>query len=319
MNVLKTRVNDILHTRYPIILGPMRLITLGKMASEVSNCGGFGQIAASGLSGDRIRGEIETARSMTTQPVGMNIPLYRENAEEAIEIAVEMGIQTITTSAGNPGKFIDTIKQAGLKVLHKVSTLDMALKAQAAGVDGVIATGFEAGGHIGRQDITTFCLLPQLADALKIPVIAAGGVADARGLIAALALGAEGVEIGTRFVATRECTTPDFFKRHIVNSGCDATVLLGKAAMPIRVLRNSAAESISNIDKLEEDKQLNQHGDRQYVQNAADADNAVMPAGQIAGLISGISPISTIMSGLVENAGILLAQLHEIAGRKGSL
>jgi enoyl-[acyl-carrier protein] reductase II len=297
----------------------MRLMTLGKMAADVSNCGGFGQIAASGLSGKRLSEEIDNARKITDQPFGINIPLYRENAEEALDIAIEKGIKTITTSAGNPGKFIDKIKQAKMMVLHKVSTLDMALKAEAAGVDGVIATGFEAGGHIGRQDITTFCLLPQLADALRIPVIAAGGIADARGFVAALALGAEGVEIGTRFVATHECTTPEFFKHCIVNAGCEGTVLLGKSAMPIRVLRNSGSDNISDSNKEKEDQQLNENGDRQYVQSARNADNAIMPAGQIAGLIKEITTISTIMSGLIENARILLDQLHEIVGQKGSL
>ena len=182
---MKNRVTEILGTRYPLILGPMRLITLGEMAAAVSNSGGFGQIGASGASAELLRGEIEKARNLTGSPFGINIPVYRPNAFEALEIAIEMGIKTITSSAGNPAKIIGRVKEAGLKVLHKVSSVKMALKAQEAGVDGVIATGFEAGGHVGRESVTTLCLVPQLVEALDIPVVAAGGIGDGRGLLAA--------------------------------------------------------------------------------------------------------------------------------------
>ena len=205
------RITKILGTKFPLIQGPMRQLTMGEMAAAVSNCGGFGQIAASGASGEQLRSEIIRAQSLTDKPFGINIPIFRPNAFEALEIAIESGIKTITTSAGNPTKLIDRIKEANLRVLHKVSTLDMALKAESLGVDAVIAMGYEAGGHIGREDTTTFCLVPQLANSLKIPVVAAGGIGDARGLVAALALGAEGVEVGTRLVATQECPAPDFF------------------------------------------------------------------------------------------------------------
>ena len=148
---MNNRITKILGTQYPLILGPMRLITLGGMAALVSNSGGFGQIAASGADSEMLKAEIKNAKKLTDKPFGINMPLYRPNAFEALEIAIEMGIKTVTTSAGNPAKIIGRIKEAGLKVLHKVSTVKMALKAQEAGVDGVIATGFEAGGHVGRD------------------------------------------------------------------------------------------------------------------------------------------------------------------------
>jgi len=315
MNMVMNRIVEITGTRYPFILGPMRLITLGEMAAAVSNSGGFGQIAASGLSSDRLLLEIKKARDLTDQPFGINIPIYRPNAFEALEIAIDAGIKTITTSAGNPAKLIERIKEAGLKVLHKVSSVEMALKSQSCGVDGVIATGFEAGGHVGRQGTTTMCLVPQLADALKIPIVAAGGIADARGLVAVFALGAEGVELGTRFIATHECPTPDFYKQLVVRADSDATILLGKDAMPMRVLKNLAVEMIQNPDKTIEDKHLNsKNAEAVYIQSGGDADTAIMPSGQIAGLIKQIESIGNIFPELMKGAILLTQQLKSTFG-----
>ena len=172
---MEKKLTDILGSQYPIILGPMRFITLGKMAALVSEYGGFGQIAASAMTPERLRKEIREAKRLTRKPFGVNFPIYRPRTDELIEVAIEEGIKVITTSAGNPKKFIERIKRAGLKVLHKVATIDMAKKAEDVGVDAVIATGIEAGGHVGRDGATTFCLIPQLARALSIPVVAAGG------------------------------------------------------------------------------------------------------------------------------------------------
>jgi len=290
------KVAGLLGTRLPLILGPMRLITLGKMAAAVSNAGGFGQIAASGLEGDNLREELKIARELTDKPVGVNIPVYRPNAFEAIEIAIEMGVKTITTSAGNPAKIMGLARSGGLTVIHKVSSVRLAQKAQDAGVDAVIAMGYEAGGHVGRENITTFCLIPQIADAVSIPVIAAGGIADARGVVAAMALGASGVEMGTRFVACKECPVPSFFKEGVQAAQCDGTLLLGKEAMPIRVLANSLAMAVSGMQKgdgaaskgdgqVAVDQAMTQHGDAAYVMQGGNRDSAVMPCGQIAGLV----------------------------------
>mgnify|MGYP000167817327 FL=1 len=174
------RVSGILGTRFPIILGPMRLITMGAMAAEVSNCGGLGVIASSGLSADSLRAEIKTALEHTNCPLGVNIPVYRPNALESLEIAIEMGVKMIYTSAGNPANMIKRIREAGLTVIHKVSNEKTALKAESAGVDAVVAMGFEAGGHVGREKITTMCLIPRLVDILSIPVIAEIGRASCR-------------------------------------------------------------------------------------------------------------------------------------------
>ncbi|MCJ7594633.1 MAG: nitronate monooxygenase [Desulfobacterales bacterium] len=315
---MKNRITEILGVDYPIISGPMRLMTLGEMAGHFSETGGFGQIAASGLSSDRMRAEVQRARELTRKPVGINIPLYRPNAREAIEIAIEFGLKTITTSAGDPSKFIERIKEGGLKVLHKVSSVEMALKAERAGVDGVIAMGFEAGGHLGREGITTMCLVPQLVDALKVPVVAAGGIADARGLLAAFALGAEGVEMGTRLVATRQCPAPAFFKESLIAAKCDSTILLGKEAMPVRMLRNKASMMISNKDKTQEDRTLRETGDRNYVMQAADGDSALMPCGQIGGLITEVRNVAELIPELLKEARLLSSKLYSYLQEEGN-
>ncbi len=305
---MKNRITEILGTRYPLILGPMRMITLGEMAAGVSNSGGFGQIAASGASAELLREEIQKAKRLTDKPFGLNMPIYRPNAFEALEIAIEMGIKTVTTSAGNPAKIIDPIKKAGLKVLHKVSTVKMAQKAQEAGVDAVIATGYEAGGHVGRENITTLCLIPQLVDVLDIPVVAAGGIGDGRGLLAAFALGAEGVEVGTRFVCTMECTSPDWYKQAIVSAADGSTVVLGKEALPIRVLKNRKAVEVSDPEKAKEDERIRSGGDDAYVDG--DAQEAIMPAGQVASLIKDIKRITDIFPDMVREAGIISERLN---------
>lgn len=307
---MQNRITAILGTKYPLILGPMRLMTLGAMAAAVSESGGFGQIAASGASAELLRAEIAKARGLTDKPFGLNMPIYRPNALEALEIAIEMGLRTVTTSAGNPAKMMGRIRAAGLKVLHKVSTLDMALKAQDAGVDGVIATGYEAGGHIGREETTTFCLVPQLVDALSIPVVAAGGIGDARGFLAALALGAEGVEMGTRFVATRECPAPDFNKEAILRAAGASTLVLGKE-MPIRVLSNRKALEIADPEKAGQAAASGKSGDEAYVQAGGEADEAVMPAGQVAGLIRAIVGAGEVFPDMVQGARALARGLEK--------
>jgi enoyl-[acyl-carrier protein] reductase II len=311
----QNRVTEILGTEYPILQGPMRLVTLGEMAAAVSNCGGFGQVAASGLEGDRLRSELLRARALSNRPVGVNIPIYRPNAAEALEIAIEMGVRTVTTSAGNPAKLMGRIKEAGLKVLHKVSSVDMALKAEAAGVDGVIATGFEAGGHVGRDQITTMCLVPQLVDTLKIPVLAAGGIGDARGVVAALALGAEGVEMGTRFLATVECPVPAFYKERVRGAACNETFLLGKEAMPIRVLKNKVTVQVAEMNGGEADKAIVSSGDESYVQSGGDEDTSVMPCGQIAGLLQSIETVKAVFIQLDDGVVTISQRLAEFFAR----
>ena len=312
-----TRVSMLLGTRFPIILGPMRLITLGSMAAEVANCGGLGVIAASGLSAESLRAEIEIALSQTKGPLAINIPIYRSNAIEAVEIAIEMGIKTIYTSAGNPANMIKRIREAGLFIIHKVSNEKTALKAQSAGVDAVVAMGVEAGGHVGREKITTMCLIPRLADILSIPVIAAGGIADVRGITAAFALGADGVEIGTRFVTSIECSVPEFFKEAVQSADSEATVLLGKDEMPIRVLKNLVTLEVSKMRDDKADNVMARSGEARYVQDGGDKDTAVMPCGQIAGVVSRSMKIRDIFSEIISGSTRVSQRIQQILSFDG--
>ncbi len=295
---MENRLIKLLGIKFPLIQGPMRQITLGHLAAVVSESGGFGQIASSTLPAAKLREEIQKARAMTDKPFGINIPLHTPNAAEALEIVLETGIRVITTSGGNPIKIMDRTKAAGITVLHKVSTTAMGLKAQAAGVDVVIAMGFEAGGHGGRSQLTTLCLVPQLCDALDIPVIAAGGISDFRGFLAALALGAEGVEIGTRFLATPECSVPLFYKEALIEASDTGTLLVGGEAMPLRVLKNQAAEALSKQGR--ESKAHLKVFD--YANEQGERGNTLMPAGQSAGLINSLKPIKAIITELMDQA-----------------
>ncbi|MCU0577313.1 MAG: nitronate monooxygenase [Desulfobacterota bacterium] len=302
----KNRITALLGCEFPIVSGPMRLITLGRMAASVSNAGGFGVIAASGLTRAELEKELRTARTLTGKPVGVNIPVYRPNAAEALEVAIDMGVKTVYTSAGSPAKMMDRIKAAGLTVIHKVSGLDMARKAASTGVDAVVAMGFEAGGHVGRDAVTTFCLIPVLARALGIPVIASGGIGDARGMLAALVLGAEGVEIGTRLVATRECPVPQFFKDSLCSATGSSTVVLGSQAMPIRVLKNAVTARVAGMDGAEADRAMAAQGDAHYVGDHGNKDTAVMPCGQVAGLVDAIVPVEDLLAGMVDGVRSLV-------------
>lgn len=307
---MKNRILKIIGCELPIILGPMRRITLGKMAAVVSNAGGFGQIASSLLPPERLRQEVELAQRLTDKPFGINIPIFRPDHMEYMKIAIDSGVRVITSSAGKPEKVMPIAKQEGIQVLHKVSSVEKGLRAQDAGVNAVVAMGFEAGGHLGRENITTLCLVPQLADALEIPVVAAGGIGDFRGFLAALALGAEAVELGTRFLATAECPVPGFYKQRILSAGDHDTLLLGKQAMPVRVLRNRAALAILDKDKSKEDKKLNKRSDTtDYLNPAADDESVFMPAGQISGMIKEIELIESIVLDLVGKAKGLCRQL----------
>jgi len=311
---IANRVTDLLGCDFPIVSGPMRLITLGRMAACVSEAGGFGVIAASGLGRGDFEREIKTACSLTSKPFGVNIPVYRPNAVDALEVAIDMGLKVVYTSAGSPARMMDRIKSANITVIHKVSSLDMAVKAVHAGVDAVVAMGFEAGGHIGRESITTFCLVRALSQQLDVPVIASGGVGDARGLLAAMILGAEGVEIGTRLVATEQCPVPRFFKDAVCASGCSSTVVLGKDVMPIRVLRNVVTSKVADMDPHEADKSIALHGDTRYIADGGGKDTAVMPCGQVAGIVNDIVSVDFLLKSMVDGARSVAADMNRILG-----
>lgn len=295
--LMKNRLTELLGIQFPLILGPMQKITLGEMAATVSECGGLGQIASADLSDARLRAEICRVRDLTDKPFGINIPLHIPRALDILETVIEMGVKIVTTSGGNPARIIDRARSGGIHVLHKVSTVEMGLKAEEAGVAGVIGMGFEAGGHGGRSQVTTLCLIPCLADALTIPVIAAGGISDYRGFLAALVLGAEGVEVGTRFLATPECDIPGFYKEAILAASETGTLVGGHGAMTVRLIRNRATEFLVTQQGERDEKNI-----MMYHHEEANGDNAIMPAGQGSGLISKIQTVSEIMTEFVKHS-----------------
>jgi enoyl-[acyl-carrier protein] reductase II len=308
---MKNRITEILGSQYPIIQGAMRRISLGELAAAVSRAGGFGIIGASGMEGDILRAEIRKARSLTDRPFGLNIPIYRPNALEALEIAVEEGLRTITTSAGAPGKVIRRVKEAGLKIFHVVATVDMAKQAEAAGVDGLIVVGAEGGGHVGRDEISTLVLIPQVVDAVRIPVVAAGGIGDSRGIVAAFALGAEGVQMGTRFLATQESPVSPAYKQAILAARDDGTLIAARKGYPVRVLKNQAALAVREMDE----KGATQAEINAFVDSLADKGKrgegeGLMSAGQIAGLIRDIKTVEEIIHGMMVEVKFVVQRLQ---------
>jgi enoyl-[acyl-carrier protein] reductase II len=212
-----------------------------KLASAISNCGGLGLIGAGSMKPELLKEHLQKCRAATTQPFGVNVPLLRKDANDLIKICIDEGIKIFFTSAGNPKTFTSLLKENGCTVVHVVANIKYGLKAQEAGCDAVVGEGVEAGGHNGADQLTTFCLIPQLVDKLNIPVIAAGGIVDGRGILAALSLGAEGVQIGTRFAATVESSAHEKYKQEIINSNDQDTVLAFKKIGLVRMIKNDFA------------------------------------------------------------------------------
>lgn len=239
---------------HPIIQGGMTWIANAELAAAVSSAGGLGLIspnASMRLEDDllaNLRSQIRTAKSLTDKPFGVNLPVQIPGIEDLIGVVIEEGIEVVTTSAGNPALYTPPLKEAGVRVLHLVASVRHARSAEKNGVDAVIAEGYEAGGHNGMDELTTMVLVPQVVDAVSIPVIAAGGIVDARGCVAALALGADGVQIGTRFVATRECAAHQNFKEAIVKATDTGTTITGRKFGPARVLKGEFANNILELE-----------------------------------------------------------------------
>ncbi len=239
---MDTRITTLFGIRYPIIQGGMVWVSGWKLATAVSDAGGLGLIGAGSMKPELLREHLRTARTGGHQPVGVNIPLLRGDAAELIATVIDERVPIVFTSAGHPGKFIGQLKAAGCTVAHVVANVKQARKAEEVGCDAVVAEGFEAGGHNGVDEITTLSLIPQVADAVRLPVIAAGGIADGRQMCAAFALGAEGVQMGTRFAATVESSASDRYKQAVTEAGDGSTVLTLKKVAPVRLIRNPFAQ-----------------------------------------------------------------------------
>ncbi len=245
---IRTRVTDILRIRYPILQAGMVWASGHRLAAACADAGILGCIGSGSMKQEMLREQIPQARAATKGRLAVNIPLLRGDASELLEITLGEGIDVVITSAGNPALVAERIKRAGATWIHVVPSVKHGKKAAATGVDIVIGEGFEAGGHNSPDEITTLALIPQLADAVEIPVVAAGGIADGRGFLAAMALGAEGISVGTRFAATLESSAHENYKRAVVEAGDAATILFAKPLGPVRAIRNPWVERVREAE-----------------------------------------------------------------------
>lgn len=300
---MNTRVTELLGIAYPVIQGGMAWVATHELASAVSNAGGLGIIGAGGAPASWVREQICAARQETDQPFGVNLMLMNPEADEIARIIAEEHVKVVTTGAGNPGKYIEMWKEAGVKIIPVIASVAMAKMMERSGADALVAEGTESGGHIGAQ--TTMTLVPQVVDAVSIPVIAAGGIGDGRGFAAAMALGAEAVQMGTRFVVAKESVVHEKYKARIVKAkDIDSEVTGRSTGHPIRVIRNKMTREYVKKEKegasLEELEQLTLGALRKAVVEG-DVDYGSVMAGQIAGLIkkeeSCADIIADVMSG----------------------
>jgi enoyl-[acyl-carrier protein] reductase II len=299
-----TRVSELFRVRYPVIQAGMVWVSGAELAAAVSNAGGLGLIGAGSMKPDLLREQIRKARGLTQLPFGINIPLLRGDADQLVATAIEEHVDIVFTSAGHPGKFIEQLKKSDCIVAHVVSSVRQARKAEGVGCDAVVAEGFEAGGHNGIDEITTLCLIPQAADAVAIPVIAAGGIADGRGMLAAFALGASGVQIGTLFAATAESSAHQVFKDLIVASTENSTVLTLKKVAPVRLIKTPfaqrAIEAESRGDSADALRELLATKRERGGMFEGDFEEGEFEAGQCAALVRAIRPAGDVLRTLIE-------------------
>ena len=285
---MNTRITEMLGIEYPIIQGGMAWVAEHNLAAAVSEAGGLGLIGGANAPGEVVREEIRKARELTKKPFGVNVMLLSPHADDVAKVVVEEGIKVVTTGAGNPEKYMDMWKAAGVKVIPVVASVALARRMEKYGADAVVAEGMESGGHIGEE--TTMTLVPRVADAVSIPVIAAGGIGDGRGIAAAFMLGAEAVQIGTRFVVSKESIVHENYKERIIKAkDIDSTVTGRTHGHPVRCLRNQMTREYIKLEQegksFEELEYLTLGTLRKAVQEG-DVKNGTVMAGQIAGLIS---------------------------------
>ncbi|MGN0711772.1 MAG: enoyl-[acyl-carrier-protein] reductase FabK [Anaerovoracaceae bacterium] len=301
------RVCEVLGTEYPIIQGAMARIAESSLASAVSNGGGLGIIASGGYDAEWLRAEIRKVKAMTDKPFGVNLMLMMPNIDELIQVVCEEKVPVVTTGAGNPGKYMKTLKDAGVKVIPVVASVALAVRVERAGADAVIAEGTEAGGHIGET--TTMALVPQVADAVDIPVIAAGGIADGRGIAAAFMLGAEGVQLGTRFVVAKECTVSQNYKDAIIKAKDTDTCATGRiTGHPVRVIKNKLAKEMLSIEKNATAEEAQAVIDKLGLGSLGaavfdgDMDRGSIMSGQIAGIVKKEQPAAEMIAEMFKEA-----------------
>jgi enoyl-[acyl-carrier protein] reductase II len=310
---LRTRFTDLLGIDHPIIQGGMAWTATWELAAAVSNAGGLGIIGAGHMPTDLLREQIRGAKAATDKPFGVNLMLLTPHIDDLVQMVLDEGVSAVTTGAGNPGKYMPALQAKGVKVLPIAPSIALARRLEKAGADAIIGEGMEAGGHIG--DLTTMVLVPQLADAVSIPVIAAGGIADGRGIAAAFALGAEGVQLGTRFMCATECTIDERVKQRVLKAKDRDTVVTGySTGHPVRVLKNKLSRQLEELDRANKSEELEALGAGKLAlaMRRGDVEMGSLMAGQSAAMVTDIRPAAEIIAQLVSEAESVLSSL---AGR----
>ena len=306
------KLNEFLGTEFPFIQGGMANIATGEFAAACSNAGALGLIGTGGMNAETLRSHIRTAKALTSKPFGVNIMLMNPEADAMAQVVVEEGVPVVTTGAGNPGKYIAAWKAAGIKVLPVVAAATLAVHLERAGADAVIAEGTESGGHVG--EMTTMALVPQVCDAVHIPVIAAGGIADGRQLAAAYALGACGVQVGTCLLVSEECPIHENYKAALLKARDSDTIVTGRTGgAPVRVLKNRMSREYVRQEKAGADKmELEKYtlGSLRRAVFEGDTVTGSLMAGQVAGMLHEIRPLRAIFEDLDKGCRATLAALE---------
>jgi len=312
---LHTRLTTLLGIEYPIIQGGMAWTATWELAAAVSNAGGLGVIGAGQMPTDLLREQIRAAKKATDRPFGVNLMLLTPHIDELVQMVLDEGVPVVTTGAGNPGKYMTALQEKGIKVLPIAPSIALARRLEQGGADAIIGEGMEAGGHIG--DLTTMVLTPQLVDAVSIPVIAAGGIADGRGIAAAFALGAEGVQMGTRFMVAEECTIHPDVKAKVLKARDRDTVVTGlSTGHPVRVLKNKLSRQIEALDRANEPEKIEALGAGKLAlaMRQGDVEMGSLMAGQCAAMVDSIQPAAVIIAELVSEAEAVLRGLPSRVG-----
>ena len=304
---MHTRLCELLGIEYPVIQGGMAWVATAELAAAVSEAGGLGLIAAGGAPEDVVREQIKKARTLTKKPFGVNVMLMSPYADKVMEMILEEKPAVVVTGAGNPGKYIPKLKEAGIKIMPVVASVALAKRLEKSGVDAIIAEGTEAGGHIG--ELTTMVLVPQVCDAVDVPVVAAGGIADARGTAAAFALGADGIQVGTRFICSEECIAHANYKNAVLKAKVRDAVVTGRSVgAPVRALKNKLTREYDRLEKegasFEEIESLGVGGLRRAFADG-DIETGSLMAGQSAAMVNDIKPCREIIADLLNTDGVV--------------
>ncbi|MCX6235339.1 MAG: nitronate monooxygenase [Bacteroidetes bacterium] len=300
---MKNRITGLFGIQYPIIQGGMIWCSGWELASAVSNAGGLGLVGAGSMYPDIFRQHVRKTKAATSKPFGVNLPLIYPQIDEMVSIAIEEGVNIVFTSAGNPKKYTSLLKEHGILVAHVVSNVKFAMKCEEAGVDAIVAEGFEAGGHDGIEETTTMVLIPLVRKAISVPLIAAGGIGSGYAMLAAMALGADGVQIGTRFAASLESSAHPSFKQKILESKDGDTVLTLKKIIPVRIIKNEFYRKVQDMEDsgatVEELKELLGRGRAKKGIFEGDLTEGELEIGQVSALIDEIKPASTIIREII--------------------